>query len=70
VGNVGRMELMQRVLNNKPDAERRDDETLYRWGDKLAVIVRNTGEVGQFATTLAIKRDDVVRAIVGIAYQK
>ncbi|MDO6520732.1 hypothetical protein Q4578_04000 [Shimia thalassica] len=61
---------LQNLLNDKPDVEPRGGETLYRWRDKLAVIVRDTGEVGQFATTLAIKRDDVVRAIAAVAGQK
>ena len=64
------MELMQHVLNNAPETTQREGETLYRWGDTLAVVIRNNGEIGQFATTLAIKRDDVTKAIAAIHSEK
>ncbi|WP_217360292.1 hypothetical protein [Ruegeria sp. HKCCA5463] len=38
---------------------RRNGETLYKWGNLLAVIVRDSGEVGQFSTSLAISRGEV-----------
>ncbi len=46
-------------LSRAPSVARRYGETLYKWGNLLAVIVRDSGEVGQFSTSLAISRGEV-----------
>lgn len=46
-------------LSRAPSVARRNGETLYKWGNLLAVIVLDSGEVGQFSTSLAMNRTKV-----------
>ena len=64
------MNLVQQIQATVLDIELRDGETLFRWGDTLAVIVLDTGEIGQFSSQLLVKRDDVVEAIAAIVVLK
>lgn len=57
------MDLLQHVLTNEPDAKLRVGETLYCWGETLAVIVRENGEIGQFASSLPVARAEVKSAM-------
>lgn len=70
MGKSAKMDLAQQILATELEIKRRDGETLYRWGDTLAVIVLDTGEIGQFSSKLLVKRDDVVKAIAVVAALK
>lgn len=45
----------------------RPGERLLRWGDELAVILLDSGEIGQFATSCRWSRAEVEDAISQVA---
>lgn len=57
------MNLLDHVSLFQPAIKRRQCETLYCWGDLLAVVVMDDGEVGQFACQLACTRPEVEEVV-------
>lgn len=53
------METVALERFGRPSVTKRTGETLYKWGNLLAVIVFDSGEVGQFSTSLAISRSEI-----------
>ena len=60
------MSTIAQELVEPPDIISREGETLYRWGETLAVIVLASGEIGQFSARLKVSRQEVREALADL----